>query len=102
MWFCPPRSGPTTPPPRPALPTKKRCPQPCGRGNSSRFRRFEGYASKRLLHLAVQNTLGGLSFYSVHQQPIILGEPGQLFALGGAAQRVYKFWTSLAQHHFVL
>src|SRR5580700_1283810 len=102
MWSCPPRSDPTTPPPRPASPTKKRCPQPCGRGNSSRFRQFAGYAWKRLLHLAVQDTLGGLSFYAIHQQPIILGEPGQLFALCSAPQAVYKFRTALGQHYLIL
>ena len=44
-----------------------------------------------LFILAMQNALGRLGFDSVHQQPIILGEPGQFLALRRAARLSTNF-----------
>src|SRR5579864_5188510 len=101
MWSCPRRSVPADPPLLPASPTATRYRRPCARGSFSRFRRSAECAWGRLLLLTMDDGLNGFAFYSVHQQPIILGEPGQFFTTCVASQAVDELRASTFQDNFV-
>ena len=51
--------------------------------------------------LAAKVTLRGLAHGAVHQQPIILGVPNQLFALRRSPQGIDKFRLPAFENHLV-